>query len=137
MYNATILEHFENPRNVGSIEGADGFGEGTGTGKCEHDLSYFWIRVKRGHLVDVKQRTRGCPVAIAASSLTSELALGRTVDEALQITEQRVAEELGPMPERKFDSLVGPRALRAALADYLSKSVKGEAPGLQGLTEIA
>lgn len=121
MYSAEILKHFQKPQNVGSIENADGFGIGHGGDKCPEDLVHFWIRVEGDRLVEVKHRTRGCPVAIAASSATTVMATGKTIEEALQITEDKVAQALGEMPERKLDSIVGPRALRAAIDDYMAK----------------
>ena len=121
MYSEEVLEHFADPQNVGSLEDADGFGVGSGGENCPEDLAHFWIRVSNGRIAKVKQKTRGCPVAIAASSATSLLAQGRTLEEARQITEEEVALALGDMPERKLDSIVGPRALRAAIDDYLGR----------------
>jgi nitrogen fixation NifU-like protein len=121
MYSDQIIEHFQQPQHVGAIEHADGFGQGSGGEQCPEDLTHFWIRVVDGRVAEVKQRTRGCPVAIAASSVTAVLAQGKTVREAKQITEGQVALLLGDMPERKLDSIVGPRALQAALDDYLAK----------------
>ncbi len=121
MYSKEVLEHFVNPRNVGQIDQADGFGQANGGGDCPEDLAHFWIRVVDGRIAEVKQKTRGCPVAIAASSLTSELADGKTLDEAQQITDLQVSEALGEVSDRKLDSIVGPRALKAAIADYASK----------------
>ena len=123
MYSDEIIKHFQDPQNVGAIENADGFGEGHGGDKCPEDLSHFWIRVRDGRIVEVKQKTRGCPVAIAASSVTSVLAEGKTLEQAEQISEKDVAEALGEMPERKLDSIVGPKALRAAIADYHKRSL--------------
>ncbi len=117
MYSEKVLEHFANPQNVGSMENADGFGEGSGGEQCPEDLAHFWIRLENDRIVEVRQKTRGCPVAIAASSVTSVLAKGCTLEEAQRITEEQVARELGELPERKLDSIVGPRALRAAIAD--------------------
>jgi len=125
MYNERILQHFQNPHNVGDIRDADGFGKGSGGEHCPEDLAYFWIRVEGDRLVEVKQKTRGCPVAIAASSVTGVLAEGKTLQEAERITEEAVAAVLGDMPERKLDSIVGPRALQAAIADYRAKSAAG------------
>ncbi len=124
MYSEEILKHFQNPQNVGAMEDADGFGQGTGGKKCPEDVAHFWIRVTQGRIAEVKQKTRGCPVAIAASSLTSVLAEGKTLEEAQQITEEKVAQVLGEMPERKLDSIVGPRALQAAIADYQVQQTK-------------
>jgi NifU-like protein involved in Fe-S cluster formation len=121
MYSDEILKHFQNPQHIGAIEHPDGFGQATGGDQCPEDLAHFWIRVVDGQVAEVKQRTRGCPVAIAASSVTAVLAQGKTVHEARQITEEQVAQLLGDMPERKLDSIVGPRALQAALDDHLAK----------------
>jgi nitrogen fixation NifU-like protein len=121
MYGDEILKHFQNPQCVGAIEEADGFGQAAGGEQCPEDVAHFWIRVVDGRVVEVKQRTRGCPVAIAASSMTAVLAQDKTVHDALLITEGQVALLLGEMPERKLDSIVGPRALHAAVEDYLAR----------------
>ncbi len=122
MYNDRILQHFSNPHNVGDIPDADGMGQATGGDKCPEDLAYFWIKVVDGRITQVRQKTRGCPVAIAASSATSVLAEGKTLEEAGRITVEAVAAVLGEMPERKFDSIVGPKALAAAIEDYRSRT---------------
>lgn len=127
MYSDKILQHFQHPHNVGEIAEADGFGKATGGEHCPEDLAYFWIRVEGERLVEVKQKTRGCPVAIAASSVTGALAEGKTLEEAEHITTEAVAAVLGDMPERKLDSIVGPNALRAAIADYRAKTATGKA----------
>jgi nitrogen fixation NifU-like protein len=103
---------------VGTIDNADGFGKSSGGPNCPEDVAHFWIRVAGDRIVDVRQRTHGCPVAIAASSVTSVLALGKTLDEAERITAERVLNELGDLPARKVDSIVGTDALHAAIADY-------------------
>lgn len=121
MYSEQILDHFRNPRNVGSIENTDGFGKAGGGPHCPEDLAYFWIRVANGRIVEAKHKTLGCPVAIAASSMTSVMAEGKTLAEALQITPEKVAEALGGIPERKADSTVGPEALRQAIAEYQTR----------------
>jgi nitrogen fixation NifU-like protein len=121
MYSEEILQHFQHPHNVGEIAGADGFGKATGGEHCPEDLAYFWIRVDGERLAEVKQKTRGCPVAIAASSVTGLLAEGKTLQEAERITTEAVAALLGDMPERKLDSIVGPKALQAAIADYRAR----------------
>jgi nitrogen fixation NifU-like protein len=122
MYSDKILQHFQHPHNVGEIAGADGFGIATGGEHCPEDLAYFWIRVNGERLAEVKQKTRGCPVAIAASSVTGVLAEGKTLQEAERITTEVVAALLGDMPERKLDSIVGPKALQAAIADYRART---------------
>ena len=118
MYSEKVIEHFTNPRNVGAIEDADGFGQAGGGPKCPEDLTYFWIRVSEGRIVEVKHKTLGCPVAIASSSITSALAEGKTIEEALRITSQAVIEALGGIPDRKMDSNLGPDALRRAIENY-------------------
>jgi len=118
MYSEEVLEHFRNPQNVGAIEDADGFGQAGGGPKCPEDVTYFWIRVSDGRLVEVKHKTMGCPVAIASSSITSAMAEGKTIQEALSITPQDVIEALGGIPERKMDSNLGLRALRRAIENY-------------------
>jgi len=121
MYSEQVLQHFQRPHNVGEIESADGLGRATGGARCPEDLVYIWIRVIDGRIVEIKHKTRGCPVAIAASSITTDMALGKTLEEAAGITEEAVAAALGDLPERKLDSIAAPAALRAAIADYESK----------------
>jgi len=118
MYSEKVLEHFRNPRNVGAVEDADGFGKAGGRPKCPEDLTYFWIRVSDGRIAEVKHKTLGCPIAIASSSITSAMAEGKTIQEALNITPQAVVEALGDIPERKLDSNLGPDALRKAIESY-------------------
>ncbi|MBC8248361.1 MAG: iron-sulfur cluster assembly scaffold protein [Anaerolineales bacterium] len=118
MYSEEVLEHFRDPRNVGAIEDANGFGQAGGGPKCPEDITYFWIRVSDGRLVEVKHKTMGCPVAIASSSITSVMAQGKTIQEVLRITPQVVVEALGGIPERKIDSNLGPHALRKAIENY-------------------
>ena len=133
MYSETILEHFRHPRNVGNIENADGVGKSGGGPRCPEDLAFVWIRVADGRIVEVKHKTLGCPVAIAASSMTCVMAQDKTLAEALQITPERVAESLGRIPERKLGSIVGPEALREAISDYRAKvSVPSRCASAQG-----
>ncbi len=126
MYSEKILQHFQHPHNVGEIAGADGFGKASGGEHCPEDLAHFWIRVDGERLAEVKQKTRGCPVAIAASSVTGVLAEGKTLLEAERITTEVVAALLGDMPERKLDSIVGPKALQAAIADYRARTARNQ-----------
>lgn len=121
MYSEKVLEHFLHPRNVGTIENADGFGKAGGGPRCPEDLAYIWIRVIEGRIAEIKHKTLGCPVAIAVSSMTCVMAQGKMLAEALQITPERVVEALGGIPERKVDSTVGPRALQQAIADYQAR----------------
>jgi len=121
MYSKEILQHFRHPQNVGMIEHADGFGKASGGERCPEDLVYIWIRVVNDRIVEVKQKTRGCPVAIAASSVTSVMAQGKTLAEAQQITPEMVIQALGGVPESKADSIVASQALREAIAHYQAK----------------
>ena len=121
MYSEQILKHFQQPRNVGQIDNADGFGQASGGEHCPEDLAYFWIRVQGGRIAEVRQKTRGCPVAIAASSITTVLAEGKSLDEALRISSADVVKALGEVPDRKLDSIVGPQALHAAVENYRAR----------------
>ncbi len=114
------MEHFQNPRNVGKIEDADGIGQ-VGNPVCG-DMMTFYIKVKDNRLADVKFQTFGCGAAIAVSSMVSEMAKGKTLEEALQITNDKVAEELGGLPKNKLHcSNLGADALHAAIMDYKKK----------------
>jgi len=121
IYSETVMEHFTNPRNVGEIEDADGVGE-VGNPVCG-DMMTFYIKVDdTGRLEDIKFKTFGCGAAIAVSSMVSEMAKGKTVEEALQITRDEVARELGGLPEIKMHcSNLGADALRRAIDDYKAK----------------
>lgn len=114
------MDHFRNPRNVGEIPDADGIGE-VGNPVCG-DMMTFYIKVKDNRLVDVKFKTFGCGAAIAVSSMVSEMAKGKTIEEALRITNQQVAEELGGLPSNKLHcSNLGADALHKAIENYLTK----------------
>ncbi len=121
MYSDKVLEHFRHPQHVGSIEDADGFGQAGGGAQCPDDLAHIWIRVADDRIAEIRHRTLGCPVAIAASSMTCALAQGRSLAEALAITPEQVIAALGGVPERKTDSVVAPLALQQAIADYQAK----------------
>src|SRR5574340_1315896 len=92
MYNEVVMDHFKNPRNVGEIQDADGIGE-VGNPACG-DIMAFYIKVEDNRLVDVKFKTFGCGAAIAVSSMVSEMAIGKTIEEVLKITPESVANEL-------------------------------------------
>jgi len=120
VYSETVMEHFMNPRNVGEIENPDGVGE-EGNPICG-DMMTFYIKVKDDRLEDVKFRTFGCGAAIAVSSMVSEMAKGKTLEEAMKITPRSVADELEGLPKNKFHcSNLGAQALHKAIEDYLSK----------------
>lgn len=120
MYSEKVLDHFRNPRNVGVIENADGIGE-VGNPVCG-DMMTFYIKVKDNILTDVKYQTFGCGAAIAVSSMISEMAIGKTLEEASQLTNNMVAEALGGLPEQKHHcSNLGADALHKAIDHYRSK----------------
>ncbi len=119
-YSEKVIDHFQNPRNVGEIKDADGTGE-IGNPVCG-DMMSFYIKVKDNIIEDVKFKTFGCGAAIAVSSMVSEMAKGKTLDEALQITNASVAKELGGLPANKMHcSNLGADALHKAIEDYKKK----------------
>lgn len=123
-YTSRMLEHFRNPRNTGEVADADGVGE-VGNPACG-DLMKITIRVDGGRLAEVKWRTLGCGAAIATSSAMTELATGRTLEDALALTREQVAEALGGLPKEKMHcSNLAADGLRAAIRDYLAKRGEG------------
>ena len=125
VYSEKVMEHFMNPRNVGEIEDADGIGE-EGNPVCG-DMMTFYIKVKDNRLEDVKFKTFGCGAAIAVSSMVSEMAKGRTIEEAMKITPSVVADKLEGLPKNKFHcSNLGAQALHKAIADYRNKKGGGK-----------
>ena len=122
-YSKEVMDHFTAPRNVGEIKNADGMGE-IGNPTCG-DMMTFYIKVKDNILEDIKFKTFGCGAAIAVSSMVSEMAKGKTLDEALKITNKDVARELGGLPKNKLHcSNLGADALHAAIEDYKKKQDK-------------
>lgn len=120
MYTEKVMEHFRNPHNMGEIPDADGVGT-VGNPVCG-DLMTIYIKVKDGRLSDVKFKTFGCGAAIATSSMVTDLAKGKTLDEAMKITRANVAENLGGLPPVKMHcSNLAADGLHAAIQDYLSK----------------
>ena len=120
IYSEKVMDHFMHPRNVGEIENPDGIGE-EGNPVCG-DMMTFYIKVKDNRLEDVKFKTFGCGAAIAVSSMVSEMAKGKTLEEALKITPALVATELEGLPKNKYHcSNLGAQALHKAIEDYLSK----------------
>jgi nitrogen fixation NifU-like protein len=123
VYSEKVMEHFMNPRNVGEIENADGIGE-VGNPVCG-DLMTFYIKVDDNRLSDVKFKTFGCGAAIAVSSIVSEMAMGKTLEEARKITPTLVAQELEGLPKNKYHcSNLGAQALNKAIDSYLKKQGK-------------
>ena len=128
VYSQKVMDHFANPRNVGEIEDADGIGE-EGNPVCG-DMMTFYIKVKDNKLEDVKFKTFGCGAAIAVSSIVSEMAKGKTLEEALNITPTAVAHELEGLPKNKFHcSNLGAQALHKAIQDYRDKQKAGKKEG--------
>ena len=125
MYSELVMEHFSNPRNVGEIADADGIGE-EGNPTCG-DIMRIYIKVKDGRLEDVKFKTFGCGAAIATSSMVTEMVMGKTLDEAMEISNKAVAEALGGLPAVKMHcSNLAADALHKAIEDFRSKSRDGE-----------
>ena len=123
IYSEKVMDHFMNPRNVGEIENPDGVGE-VGNPVCG-DMMTFYINVDDNHLSDVKFKTFGCGAAIAVSSIVSEMAMGKTLEEARKITPALVAEELEGLPKNKYHcSNLGAQALNKAIDNYLKKQGK-------------
>jgi nitrogen fixation NifU-like protein len=123
MYSEKVMEMFRNPKNMGEIENPDGVGR-VGNPKCG-DLMELYIKVENDIITDVKFKTFGCAAAIATSSMVTEMAVGKTLDEALEITRQDVADELEGLPPIKMHcSNLAADALHAAIDDYRKK--KGE-----------
>lgn len=120
MYNETVMEHFQNPKNTGEIENADGIGS-VGNPTCG-DVMKIYIKVSDGCLAEVRYKTFGCAAAIACSSMASILVTGKTIEQALTLTREEVAEALKGLPEEKMAcSNLAPDAIRAAIEDYRSK----------------
>jgi nitrogen fixation NifU-like protein len=120
VYSEKVMNHFKNPRNVGEIKDADGVGT-VGNPVCG-DMMTMYIKVKGGKIADIKFKTYGCGAAIATSSMTTELALGKTIDEAEKITRQSVADALDGLPPVKMHcSNLASDALQEAIKDYRKK----------------
>jgi nitrogen fixation NifU-like protein len=129
MYSKKVMEHFQNPRNVGEIENADGIGE-VGNAQCG-DIMKMFIKVEDNIIVDVKFKTFGCGSAIATSSMATEMVKGKTIEEALKLTNKAVAEALDGLPPVKMHcSVLAEDALKAALYDYATKN-NLDIPGLE------
>lgn len=126
-YSDKVMDHFTNPRNVGEVDNPDGIGE-VGNPTCG-DIMTFTIKVKDEKLEDVKFKTFGCGAAIAVSSMISEMAKGKSIDEALQISNRDVAAELQGLPASKMHcSNLGADALRAAIQSYQQAKEGGGGP---------
>jgi nitrogen fixation NifU-like protein len=123
MYTEKVKEHFFHPRNVGEIKNPDGYGK-VGNPVCG-DVMAIYIKVKDNKIVDIKFKTFGCGAAIATSSVLTEMVKGKTLDEALKITREDVANELGGLPAIKMHcSNLAADALHEAIKDYKNKQKK-------------
>ena len=120
-YSEKVMEHFRNPRNVGEIENPDGVGH-VGNPVCG-DIMELYIKVEGGIIADAKFKTFGCGAAIATSSMVTELVKGKSIQEALEISNRAVAEALGGLPPVKLHcSVLAEEALKSAIEDYLNRS---------------
>ena len=130
MYNKTVMDHFRNPRNVGVIEDADGIGE-VGNPLCG-DMMTIYLKIDNERIEDIKFQTFGCGSAIAVSSMLTEIAKGKTIDEAKAITNKDVAEALEGLPKNKLHcSNLGADALHLALQNYEDKKSGKNRPELK------
>ncbi|WP_295751098.1 Fe-S cluster assembly scaffold protein NifU [uncultured Oscillibacter sp.] len=120
LYSEKVMDHFRNPRNVGTIENADGVGE-VGNAKCG-DIMKIYLKIRDGVIEDVKFETFGCGSAIASSSMATELIKGKPVSEAMALTNKAVAEALDGLPAHKLHcSVLAEEAIKAALKDYYDR----------------
>lgn len=121
LYSEKVMDHFKNPRNVGSMENADGIGE-VGNAKCG-DIMKIYLKIDDDIISDVKFETFGCGSAIASSSMATEMIKGKPVEEALKLTNKAVAEALDGLPAHKMHcSVLAEEAIRSALKDYYDKN---------------
>lgn len=121
MYSEKVMDHFMNPRNVGEIENASGVGT-VGNAKCG-DIMKVYLQIEDGVIKDAKFKTFGCGAAVATSSMATEMVIGKTIEEALLITNKSVAEALDGLPPVKMHcSLLAEESLHAALWDYAQKN---------------
>lgn len=121
LYSDIVMDHFRNPRNVGRMENADGVGE-VGNARCG-DIMTIYLRINDNIISDVKFETFGCGSAIASSSMATELIKGKTLNEALQLTNKAVAEALAGLPPHKMHcSVLAEEAIKAAIQNYYDKN---------------
>lgn len=120
MYSEKVVDHFSNPRNVGEIENADGVGQ-VGNPVCG-DIMKIYLKIEENRIVDVKFKTFGCGAAIATSSMATELIKGKSVEEALELSNKAVVEALDGLPKVKLHcSVLAEEAVKAAIIDYYKK----------------
>ena len=122
-YTEKVMDHFMNPHNVGVIENPDGYGK-VGNPSCG-DIMEIFLKIENNIITDVKFRTFGCASAIASSSVSTDLILGKTVEEALEINNKKVVEALGGLPPIKMHcSVLAEEAIKLAIEDYIAKQEK-------------
>lgn len=122
LYSKKVMDHFANPRNVGEIDDADGIGE-VGNAKCG-DIMKMYIKVDDDIITDCKFKTFGCGAAVATSSIATEMIKGKSVDDALKLTNKAVVEALDGLPPQKIHcSVLAEQAVQAAVKDYRKKQV--------------
>ena len=121
MYSEKVMDHFANPRNVGEIENPDGVGE-VGNAKCG-DIMKIFLRIENDIITDIKFKTFGCGAAIATSSVATEMVIGKSLKEALALTNKEVVDALDGLPPAKLHcSVLAEEALKSAIADYYTKN---------------
>ena len=121
LYSEKVMDHFTNPRNVGEIENADGIGE-IGNAKCG-DIMKMYLKIDNGIITDAKFKTFGCGAAIATSSMATEMIKGKSIDEALTLTNKAVIEALGGLPAVKVHcSVLAEEAVKSAIQDYYDRN---------------
>ncbi len=120
LYSEKVMDHFANPRNVGEITDADGIGE-VGNAKCG-DIMKMYIKVQDSIITDVKFKTFGCGAAVATSSMATEMIMGKSIEDALKITNKAVVEALEGLPPAKLHcSVLAEQAMKSAIADYYKR----------------
>lgn len=121
LYTETVMDHFTHPRNVGEIPDADGIGE-IGNAKCG-DIMKMYLKIKDNVITDVKFETFGCSSAIASSSIATEMIKGKTIEEALAVTNKQVVDALGGLPAHKLHcSVLAEEAIKAAVKNYYDRN---------------
>ena len=134
-YSSKVMDHFRNPRNVGEMENPDGVGH-VGNPVCG-DIMELYIKVKDGIITDAKFKTFGCGAAIATSSMATELIKGKSIEEALKLTNKAVAEALDGLPPIKMHcSVLAEDAVKSAIDDYLKKTTGKGLPGYKPHDEV-
>ncbi|MBQ9984877.1 MAG: Fe-S cluster assembly scaffold protein NifU [Oscillospiraceae bacterium] len=132
MYSEKVLDHFSNPRNVGELEGANAVGQ-VGNSKCG-DIMKIYMKIENDIIVDCSFKTFGCGAAVATSSMATEMVKGKTIEEALTLTNKAVAEALDGLPPEKLHcSVLAEEAIKSAIADYMRS--QGKDPGTLGLCD--